>query len=353
MGELDDALGAMAAGLDGAVAGQVHAALECCRVPVAVHVAGRARVGRRCVAAALGLPPDTVTTPIDALDRPDPVLDADVVVYVVAGGPHPADQPPCERTLLVRNKVDLCDIRDDGHPMVATLALATARHEVSTGDFERFRALARSTDATLLLAEPLFRCAESDVDLDERAVLLERWGFAGVACAVTALRRDPGLDTAGLHRTRRSAWGRPRGCGAGEPGRRGAGAAPGGAARRSRGDRRPHRLRTRRAFPRIPNARIPNVGQCLTPSMTCWTAGAASRAPRAHRVVRHQRGRAPRTGPPRRAGRDRPRPCGGCADRARRRRHAGTHGGRARRRVRSGRTPGAARARQPRRRRAR
>ena len=202
-----DALGAMAAGLDGAVAGQVHAALECCRVPVAVHVAGRAGVGRRCVAAALGLPPDTVTTPIDALDRPDPVLDADVVVYVVAGGPHPADQPPCERTLLVRNKVDLCDIRDDGHPMVATLALATARHEVSTGDFERFRALARSTDATLLLAEPLFRCAESDVDLDERAVLLERWGFAGVACAVTALRRDPGLDTAGLHRILRSASG--------------------------------------------------------------------------------------------------------------------------------------------------
>ena len=171
-----------------------------CRSRGAPGWAGERRGGPRA-AARYGDDADRCGRP------PGPVLDADLVVYVVAGGPHPADRPPCERTLLVRNKVDLSDSRDAGHPMVATLALATARHEVSTGDFERFRALARSTDATLLLAEPLFRCAESDVDLDERAALLDRWGFAGVACAVTALRRDPGLDTARLHRILRSASG--------------------------------------------------------------------------------------------------------------------------------------------------
>jgi hypothetical protein len=106
----------------------------------------------------------------------------------------------------VRNKADLSESRG-GRLMVATLALATARHEVTGSDLERFRALARSTDVTLLLAEPLFRVAEADVDLDERVALLHRWGFAGIACSVTALRRDPGLDTARLHRILRSASG--------------------------------------------------------------------------------------------------------------------------------------------------
>ncbi|HEY5858193.1 MAG TPA: hypothetical protein VIW24_30245 [Aldersonia sp.] len=206
MGEFDE-LEASVHGLDGPVAEQIHAALEHCRAPIVVQVAGRAGVGRTSVAAALGLAPDTVTTPVDAIGRPNPTLDADVVVYVVAGAPHPADQPPQERTLLVRNKVDLSDIRGDGLPMVATLALTTARHEVTSGDFERFRALAQSEDATLLLAEPLFGSAEADVKRDDRVALLQRWGFAGVACAVTALRRDHRLDTARLHRILRSASG--------------------------------------------------------------------------------------------------------------------------------------------------
>ncbi|MBC2642516.1 MULTISPECIES: hypothetical protein [unclassified Rhodococcus (in: high G+C Gram-positive bacteria)] len=95
---------------------RVREAVAAFRAPIRVQTAGRAGVGRSTVAAALtaGTIPGVVveeTDPVDVPGAPDPVLDADVVVYVVVETVRDADRDAVRpldpaQTFFVLNKSD-------------------------------------------------------------------------------------------------------------------------------------------------------------------------------------------------------------------------------------------------------
>jgi hypothetical protein len=88
--------------LDPAAGRTLHSALARYTAPLRIQVAGRAGVGRDDVQRALPeLPCASESAVVDAPGVPDPVLDADVVVYVLPtrldpASVHPADQRTLE-----------------------------------------------------------------------------------------------------------------------------------------------------------------------------------------------------------------------------------------------------------------
>ncbi|GCE40253.1 hypothetical protein Rhow_003896 [Rhodococcus wratislaviensis] len=114
-GKLTD-LAAEVAALDEAAGDRVHAAVAAFGAPIRIQTAGRAGVGRSTVAAALtaGGIDGTVVEEADAVDvpgAPDPVLDGDVVVYVLVEAVRDADRDAVRnldpaRALFVLNKAD-------------------------------------------------------------------------------------------------------------------------------------------------------------------------------------------------------------------------------------------------------
>ncbi|MFF2111947.1 hypothetical protein [Rhodococcus koreensis] len=109
-------LAAEVAALDEAAGDRVRAAVAAFRAPVRVQTAGRAGVGRSTVAAALtaGGVDGAVVEESDAVDvpgAPDPVLDGDVVVYVLVEAVRDADRDAVRnldpaQALFVLNKAD-------------------------------------------------------------------------------------------------------------------------------------------------------------------------------------------------------------------------------------------------------
>ncbi|QSE82801.1 hypothetical protein [Rhodococcus koreensis] len=109
-------LAAEVAALDEAGGDRVRAAVAAFRAPVRVQTAGRAGVGRSTVAAALtaGGIDGAVVEESDAVDvpgAPDPVLDGDVVVYVLVEAVRDADRDAVRnldpaQALFVLNKAD-------------------------------------------------------------------------------------------------------------------------------------------------------------------------------------------------------------------------------------------------------
>ncbi|QYB02564.1 hypothetical protein I1A62_36055 [Rhodococcus sp. USK10] len=114
-GKLTD-LAAEVAALDEAAGDRVRAAVAAFGAPIRIQTAGRAGVGRSTVAAALtaGGIDGTVVEEADAVDvpgAPDPVLDGDVVVYVLVEAVRDADRDAVRnldpaRALFVLNKAD-------------------------------------------------------------------------------------------------------------------------------------------------------------------------------------------------------------------------------------------------------
>ncbi|KAF0960661.1 hypothetical protein [Rhodococcus sp. T7] len=114
-GELTD-LAAEVAALDEAAGDRVRAAVAAFRAPIRVQTAGRAGVGRSTVAAALtadGIE-GAVVEESDAVDvpgAPDPMLDGDVVVYILVEAVRDADRDAVRnldpaQALFVLNKAD-------------------------------------------------------------------------------------------------------------------------------------------------------------------------------------------------------------------------------------------------------
>ncbi|WP_305092813.1 hypothetical protein [Prescottella sp. R16] len=101
------------------VGGAAWQAVSDLAAPIRIQVAGRAGVGRSSVVRLLERAGwDTVdmspvdTTPVDAPGGDDPVLDGDVVVYVLSGPPRTPDiaalaAAPDGSTVAVVNKADL------------------------------------------------------------------------------------------------------------------------------------------------------------------------------------------------------------------------------------------------------
>ncbi|QSE90050.1 hypothetical protein JWS13_16210 [Rhodococcus pseudokoreensis] len=114
-GKLTD-LAAEVAALDEVAGDRVRAAVAAFGAPIRVQTAGRAGVGRSTVAAALtaGGIDGAVVEEADAVDvpgAPDPVLDGDVVVYVLVEAVRDADRDAVrnldpEQALFVVNKAD-------------------------------------------------------------------------------------------------------------------------------------------------------------------------------------------------------------------------------------------------------
>lgn len=203
----------MGDGSDAGIANGIEAAMQRWRTLPRAQVAGRSRSGRSTVARALGLQPGVETAPVDEPGFPDPVLDADVVVYVLASTPSPGDRRvlaalPPERALVVLNKADAIGTRwadavaaaarygrEFGlptFPMVGSLAARTVSGLLRETDLALLRRHARTGAAAAVSAEA-FLSPAAGPDTAERAELLERWDLYGLACALVALQREPDL----------------------------------------------------------------------------------------------------------------------------------------------------------------
>lgn len=186
--------------------------------PVAVQVAGRAGSGRSTVARALGVEDvDFVTT--DAIDGPDPVLDADVVVYVIAERLLDADRAALAmvrpaNAIAILNKADAVDgdwaaviARANEStqitgiqtvPLVGVVADTAESSDIGPDELRALQTLAAVGDSTLTMSPDLFAAADVPVNTRDRLALLNRWELDAVATAVEVLRRDAHCTAATL-----------------------------------------------------------------------------------------------------------------------------------------------------------
>ncbi|WP_107653301.1 hypothetical protein [Nocardia suismassiliense] len=199
-------------GRDKQIGYAASAAVSAWRTPPRIQVLGRSHAGRTTVSHALALMSAVESGPVDEPDMPDPVLDADIAVYVLSAAPSPADRRvlatlPPERTIVVLNKADAIGARwadavaaaeQYGRelglavlPVVASLAMRTRAGAMTEADLTALRRLAANADAALTLSPDLF--VAPGPDLAEREQLLQRWDLYGVTCALAALGHDPGL----------------------------------------------------------------------------------------------------------------------------------------------------------------
>ncbi|MFQ6393417.1 hypothetical protein ACLMAJ_08195 [Nocardia sp. KC 131] len=201
-------------GNDPGLSGQVGLVSAQWRRPPRIQVTGRAHSGRSTVLHALALMSAVETGPVDEPGVPDPVLDADIVVYVLAGAPLPADRRilatlPPERTLVVLNKADAVGARWGDAvaaaeqysrelgiltlPVVASVAVRTRSGALTDVDMATLNRLAATADPALTLSPDLFTSPSAGPDVTDREQLLERWDLYGVSSALIALRADPEL----------------------------------------------------------------------------------------------------------------------------------------------------------------
>ncbi|NKY85715.1 hypothetical protein HGA07_08770 [Nocardia veterana] len=199
---------------DRRIADQLATAAQRFRRPLRIQVTGRAGAGKSTLLRALALMSAEETTPVDQPGVSDPVLDADLVVYVLAGSLQAADRRVLEslrpdNTLVVLNKADAVGSRwadavaaadQAAHglsmpvaPVVAELAVHTRAGTPSDDDLRTLRRHAAGNATALTLSPDLFVDAAAGPDVAERRAVLDRWGLHGVACALVALRHDPGL----------------------------------------------------------------------------------------------------------------------------------------------------------------
>ncbi|MGW4636779.1 hypothetical protein [Nocardia sp. NPDC004415] len=226
--QLDQLISALRSGRGGdpAIADRLAAAVTRRRRPLEIQVAGRALSGRTTVLRALALLSAQETAPVDQPELPDPILDGDLVIYVLAGAPQAADHRllatlPAGRSVVVLNKADAVGARWGEAvaaaeryaqelklpiiPVVASLAARTRSGAVDATDLSDLRKLAESPEIPSVLAAELF--IGSGPDQDTRRRLIENWDLYGVDCALTALRADPELPATALIQILHSASG--------------------------------------------------------------------------------------------------------------------------------------------------
>ncbi|MET9488910.1 hypothetical protein [Nocardia sp. NPDC006630] len=182
--------------------------------PPRIQVTGRSRAGKSTVRNALSLISAEETAPLDVPGQPDPVLDGDLLLYILPGVLGPADRRvlatlPPDRTLVVLNKADTIGTRwsdaaltADRHttalgiptfPVVASLAVHTRAGTFTESDLRTLHRHRTRTDPAFTLTPDLFTDPAVAEDTPARRTLLTRWDLYGISCALTALRHNPTL----------------------------------------------------------------------------------------------------------------------------------------------------------------
>ncbi|MFD3510654.1 hypothetical protein [Nocardia sp. NPDC058666] len=226
--QLDELISRLGTGRGGdrAIAAQVAAAAARRRRQLHIQITGRALSGRTTVLDALALLSAQETEPVDQPEQPDPVLDGDLVIYVLAGSPQAADHRllaavPAGRGIVVLNKADAVgarwseavgaaqrlaqELRMPVVPIVASVAARTRAGAVDAADLSDLRRLAVGPDVPSVLAADLFIGSGSDQDARRR--LIAHWDLYGVDCALSALRADPDLPASAIIQILHSASG--------------------------------------------------------------------------------------------------------------------------------------------------
>ncbi|WP_327142746.1 hypothetical protein [Nocardia sp. NBC_01327] len=196
--------------------------------PPRIQVTGRSRAGKSTVRNALSLISAEETAPIDVPGQPDPVLDGDLILYVLPGVLDPADRRVLatlspDRTLVVLNKADAIGTRwsdaaltADRHtatlglrtlPAVASLAVHTRAGTFTDADLRTLHRHRTRTDPAFTLTPDLFTDPAIAEDTPARRTLLTRWDLYGISCALTALRHNPALHPRSLLQILHSASG--------------------------------------------------------------------------------------------------------------------------------------------------
>ncbi|MCX4096325.1 hypothetical protein [Nocardia sp. alder85J] len=213
--ELDRLVASLHGVADPSIHAATAAAAESWRRPLRIRITGRARAGKSTLTRGLALISALETAPVDEPGTPDPDLGDDLVVYVLAGAPQPADRRilgelPPERVLAVLNKADAIGARWSDAvaaaeqygrelgipvlPVVAELAAHTRAGLLSDDDLRTLRRHRDRAGTAFTLSPELFTAATAGADTADRQAVLDRWGLYGVAVTLIALRHDPATE---------------------------------------------------------------------------------------------------------------------------------------------------------------
>ena len=194
-------------------------AADRCFAAVRVQVSGRTGVGKSSVRAVLTAHHDlrvdgvdiTEAASIDVPRSPDPVLDGDVLVHVLASGAHPADidaVASATEVVFVLAKADTIDHLDTVvarlsasvgatvYPLMGTVAASVMRGLPAS--FGLLRPAANAVTTDMLLTPERFVRATLPMPRQARVELLEQVETCGVRIAVETLTANPNTDDATL-----------------------------------------------------------------------------------------------------------------------------------------------------------
>ncbi|MBY6412931.1 hypothetical protein HQ346_21875 [Rhodococcus sp. BP-252] len=202
---------------------EIDLALDRCFARIRVQVSGRVGVGKSTVRAVVeaalsesvgfGDAVDiTEAAAVDVPRSPDPILDGDVVVHVLAGGAQAADVEVLSSVATAVAVLAKADTLDDASdtvarsaatvgvpvlPLMATVARSLSRGEPSS--FADLRCTAASLPDDAVLTPDRFALAAPDAETGRRRrVLVDQVEMAGVRLLVGILRNDPTVDDATL-----------------------------------------------------------------------------------------------------------------------------------------------------------
>ncbi|WP_338888396.1 hypothetical protein [Rhodococcus sovatensis] len=194
-------------------------AADRCFSAVRVQVSGRTGVGKSSVRTVLTAHHDLRIDGVDIVEAasidvpwsPDPVLDGDVLVHVLASGAHQADidaVAPATEVVFVLAKADTIDHLDTVierlsavvgapvYPLMATIAASVMRGLPSS--FGLLRPAANAVTTDMLLTPERFVRATLQMPRQARVELLEQVETCGVRIAVDTLTVNPDTDDATL-----------------------------------------------------------------------------------------------------------------------------------------------------------
>lgn len=155
----------------------------------------------------------TESSPVDEPRSPDPVLDGDVLVHVVAGGAQPADVEVVSSASALVVVLAKADTVDDVPSVLARLTHVLGvpvlplsgiiANTVLVGEpasFDGVRDALESISDDVLLTPERFESAECSMSMQQRRDLVDRIEMLGVRTVVAALREDRDRSATRLRR---------------------------------------------------------------------------------------------------------------------------------------------------------